>query len=207
MALEMLPPDPSPKMRAYILKEWGVKVPSNDTKGDNKYVHPSYTAKLAGLYEVTVNTTDYVSAITAVTKTEEPIKKKKHNTEDIIAEKLAEKKKNFNQAMMKHTISFGIGYCMMCVALFLSIQFPDLIHVSEWMVNTLQPVIAFTKCLVIMITISSLFSLYKSDIDSMQRNRFVFSFVSGITEGVGIASISCITTDIIVNLLSSGVIL
>lgn len=130
-------------------------------------------------------------------------KKKKHDTEDIIAEK----KKNFNRAMMKHTISFGIGYCVLSTALFLSIQFPDLVHISEWMINTLQPFIGFSKCLIIMITISSLFSLYKSDIDSMQRNRFVFSFVSGITEGVGIASISCITTDIIVNLLSSGVIL
>lgn len=36
--------------------------------GANKYVHPSYTAKSAGLYKVTVDASGHVSATTAVTK-------------------------------------------------------------------------------------------------------------------------------------------
>ena len=36
--------------------------------GANKYTHPSYTAKSAGLYKVTVDATGHVSATTAVTK-------------------------------------------------------------------------------------------------------------------------------------------
>lgn len=36
--------------------------------GANKYVHPSYTAKAAGLYKVTVDATGHVSAATAVAK-------------------------------------------------------------------------------------------------------------------------------------------
>nr|DAL66806.1 MAG TPA: hypothetical protein [Bacteriophage sp.] len=36
--------------------------------GANKYVHPSYTAKSAGLYKVTVDATGHVSAATAVNK-------------------------------------------------------------------------------------------------------------------------------------------
>lgn len=36
--------------------------------GANKYVHPSYTAKSAGLYKVTVDATGHVSASTAVNK-------------------------------------------------------------------------------------------------------------------------------------------
>ncbi len=37
-------------------------------EGANKYVHPSYTAKSAGLYKVTVDATGHVSAATAVEK-------------------------------------------------------------------------------------------------------------------------------------------
>lgn len=38
--------------------------------GANKYTHPSYTAKSAGLYKVTVDSTGHVSAVSAVTKTD-----------------------------------------------------------------------------------------------------------------------------------------
>lgn len=37
-------------------------------EGANKYVHPSYTAKISGLYKVTVDATGHVSAVAAVTK-------------------------------------------------------------------------------------------------------------------------------------------
>lgn len=37
-------------------------------EGANNYVHPSYTAKIAGLYKVTVNNTGHVSSASSVTK-------------------------------------------------------------------------------------------------------------------------------------------
>lgn len=37
-------------------------------EGANKYTHPSYTAKISGLYKITVDATGHVSAVTAVTK-------------------------------------------------------------------------------------------------------------------------------------------
>lgn len=36
--------------------------------GANKYIHPAYTARAAGLYKVTVDSSGHVSAVTAVTK-------------------------------------------------------------------------------------------------------------------------------------------
>ena len=36
--------------------------------GANKYIHPTYTARSAGLYKITVDGTGHVSAVTAVTK-------------------------------------------------------------------------------------------------------------------------------------------
>lgn len=38
--------------------------------GANKYTHPAYTAKSAGLYKVTVDSTGHVSAVSAVTKSD-----------------------------------------------------------------------------------------------------------------------------------------
>ena len=134
--------------------------------------------------------------------------KKKKGKKNQKKEIIEEKKEYFNHAMMKHSISFGIGYSLMCLAVFFSTHFPDLfyvpewIYISDWMMKTLPPFIGFTKCLVIIIMISSLFSLYKSDLDSMQRNRFCFSFISGITQGVGITSISFTGIIMIYNLLS-----
>lgn len=127
--------------------------------------------------------------------------KKKKGNKKKKKEIIEEKKEYFNHAMMKHTISFGIGYSLICLAVSLSIHFPDLFYISDWMMKTLQPFIGFTKYLVIIIIISSLISLYKSDLDSMQRNRFCFSFVSGITQGVGIAAISIVITSMIYNIL------
>lgn len=46
----------------------GCNVPANAKFTDTVYTHPSYTAKSAGLYKVTVNNTGHVSATTAVTK-------------------------------------------------------------------------------------------------------------------------------------------
>lgn len=64
----------------FVKKESGKGLSTNDytaadkTKlsgiatGANKYTHPSYTAKTAGLYKVTVDATGHVSAATAVAK-------------------------------------------------------------------------------------------------------------------------------------------
>lgn len=72
--------DTTVDLSGYVKKESGKGLSTNDyttaektklagiAEGANKYVHPSYTAKTAGLYKVTVDGTGHVSAVTAVTK-------------------------------------------------------------------------------------------------------------------------------------------
>lgn len=72
--------DTTVDLSGYVQKETGKGLSANDftaaykSKLDgieanaNKYVHPSYTARAAGLYKVTVDALGHVSAVAAVTK-------------------------------------------------------------------------------------------------------------------------------------------
>lgn len=107
----------------------------------------------------------------------------------------------FNHSMMDKTKTFCLGFIMIQISLFLTNHCSNLTNGSEWLIEHLQNLTSFMKVLVLFIAVSSIFALKRSNSDDMQKNRLVFTFVSGFTEGVGIASISIVITSMIYNLL------